>query len=420
MPTNGQTSLPRFRWLERTCASVPPLEPVGSEVHQALAALRFPPDQLQGRRIAITVGSRGIASLQEIVREACRWLKAQGARPFVFPAMGSHGGATAEGQRKVLEEYGITSDSAGVEVRSSMETVSLGSTPEGLQVFMDRNAWEADGVLVLNRVKPHTDFSGKIESGLLKMMAVGMGKLDGACEAHKWSRRIGFEKTIRAMASRVLATRKVLCAVGVVENEFHRICAVRAARPEEVVTVEERALEMAQPLVPRLPFSKFHLLIVDEIGKNISGTGMDTKVIGRGVKLQPGEAPEIGVIYARDLTPESGGNALGVGFADLIHEGLYRKIDFQKTLANVRTSLNLPTGRVPLTMPSDREALALALGSLGSPDLQEQRIAWIRNTLELDRLAVSACLAEEAAGLQGWRLVPEAWAAEFDPAGNLR
>jgi len=419
MSTDAHIPLCGFRLLERTGASVPPLSDLAGEVQGALSALGLSGDELRGRRIAVAVGSRGIASLREIVQAICAWLMDRGAQPFVFPAMGSHGGATAEGQRKVLEGYGITPDALGVEVRSSMETVSLGTTPEGFRVFMDRNAWEADGVVVVNRVKPHTDFTGKIESGVLKMMAIGMGKAEGALECHRWSWKFGFEKAIRAMSAKVLASGKILCGVVVVENELHQLAAARATRAEGIVTMEEEAMKMARPLVARIPFSKLHLLIVDEIGKNISGTGMDTKVIGRGVELQPGEAPEIRLIYVRDLTLESGGNALGVGLAEVMHERLFRKIDLRKMYANARTSMNPPMPRLPIYLPSDREALDFALGALGSPEPDEQRAVWIRNTLNLDRLAISERLAREAAELKGWRLSPQASLPRFDAEGNV-
>lgn len=413
------TAMAPFFWVERVSPTVRAVNSLEGEIKHSLNSLALPADKLRGRRIAVTVGSRGIANVHEIAKTICGWLKNQGARPFVFPAMGSHGGATAEGQARILSEYGVTPAEVGVEVRSSMEAVALGETPEGTRVFMDRNAWEADGILVMNRVKPHTDFSGKIESGLHKMMAVGMGKALGAAECHQWSWKFGFERTIRAMAQKVLATGKVLGALAVVENEVHQVASVRAARPEDIAPVEEECLELARRLVPRLPFPKLDLLIVDEIGKNISGTGMDTKVIGRGVRLPPGEAPEIRVIYVRDLTTETAGNATGVGFADLIHERLFRKIDFEVTNMNVRTSLNMHAARVPLYMASDREALRLAWGHLGSPRPDEQRTVWIRNTQQLNRMAVSKRLAELARGLTGWQVGGEGFSPKFDAQGNL-
>jgi hypothetical protein len=420
MKTDGHIPLASFYLLERTEPSLPKLDDLGSSILETLKGLGIAAEKLRGKRIAVAVGSRGIASLKEIAQAVCGWLKAQGAQPFIFPAMGSHGGGTAEGQRKVLEEYGVTEAAVGVEIRSSMETVLLGTTPEGFRVFMDRNAWESDGVVVINRIKPHTDFSGKIESGLLKMMMIGMGKLDGATEGHRNSWKYGFETTIRAVSGKVLASGKILCGVGVVENEMHQIAVVRAALPEGIVAQEESTLQLARTLVPRIPFQAFRLLMVDEMGKNISGTGMDTKVIGRGVELPPGEAPRISMIYVRDLTHESGGNAVGMGHADVIHERLYRKIDFEKTYLNARTALSPIGGRLPIHLPSDREALDLALGHLGSPEPAEQQVVWIRNTLSLDRIAISAPLAREATALKRWRLSEGVHAADFDPAGNLK
>ena len=420
MQTNGHISLAHLRWLERTAASVPRLDPLDTKIRGALDTLSLPKEKLRGRRIAVTVGSRGISSVREIARALCGWLKDQGAQPFVIPAMGSHGGATAEGQLKVLEGYGVTPDYIGAEIRSSMDAVCLGETPEGFKAFMDRNAWESDGVLVMNRVKPHTDFNGKIESGRLKMMAIGMGKIDGARECHRWSCKYGYEKVIRAVSSKVIASGKILCGLAVVENELHQIAEVRAARPEEIPAQEEQTLVLARRLVSRIPFSKLHLLIVDEMGKNISGCGMDTKVIGRGVELRPEEAPEIRLIYVRDLTAESAGNAAGIGLADLMHERLFNKIDLEKTYINVLTSLNPPMARLPIRLASDRQALELALGALGSPDPPDQRVVWIRNTLDLDRIAISERLAEETGTLDGWRLASKVLTPGYDREGNLR
>jgi len=401
-------------------ANVPELAHLEDEIPRALAGLGLPPEKLRGRTIAVTAGSRGIANLREIVRAICTWLKAQGAQPFVFPAMGSHGGATAEGQRKILEDYGVTADQVGAEIRSSMETACIGTTPEGFKVYVDRNAWEADGVVVMNRIKPHTDFSGTIESGLLKMMAVGMGKLEGATQNHRQGWKSGFERSIRSLSGVSIASGKILCGLSVIENELHQICTLRASRPEEIVANEEKDLARARALVPRIPLPAFQVLLVDELGKNISGTGMDTKVIGRGVDLQPGEAPIIKVVYVRDLTAASEGNAIGVGLADIMHERLYRKVDLHKTLINARVSLNVPLFRMPFFLPSDRESLDLALGHLGRPTPEEQRLVWILNTQNLGRIAISEPLVPQVAALAGWRLSPDRFTPQFDEQGDLR
>lgn len=419
MSTDQGHLLGKLSILERTAPSVPGLADLPREMQQVLDGLNLPGENLNGKRIAVGVGSRGIACIDVLARELCRWLQARGARPFVFPAMGSHGGATAEGQQKILEHYGVTPEFLGAGVISSMETVSLGPTPEGFEVQVDRSAWDADGVVLINRVKPHTDFSGKIESGLLKMMAVGMGKASGARVCHRWSWRFGFETVIRAMSAKVLASGKILAGVAVLENEFHQVAALHGARAEGIPAMEEACLVAAKPLVARIPFPNLDLLIVDEMGKNISGTGMDTKTIGRGVEIEPGEAPQIRLVYVRDLTTESGGNAIGVGLADAIHERLYRKIDLEKMYANARTSMNPPMPRIPMFFESDQPALEWLLGALGTPEPGEQRVAWIRDTLSLRRIAISESLAQEARSLSGWQLGPEPFTPAFDEKGDF-
>ena len=413
------TPIGSFLVLERTAAPEPALADPAGEALAALDGLGLNPSQLRGKRIAVAVGSRGIASLAEIVRAACQWLLAHGAQPFVFPAMGSHGGATAEGQRHVLAEYGVTPEFLGFEIRSSMETVRAIDTAEGFPVLMDRNAWESDGVLVINRVKPHTRFSGKIGSGLLKMITIGLGKHRGALEYHRLVNRHGSQTVIRSVASAVLKSGKILAGLALVENSRHEMALIQAARPDQIVSAEEELLVLAKSFMPRIPFSKLHLLIVDEIGKDVSGAGMDTNVIGRNLESGTGDAPEIDLIYARDLTEETSGNALGVGLADLIHERLYRKIDYQKMYVNAVTSLNPWVARVPMWFSSDWDALDFALRLLGSPEPAEQRIVSIRNTLSLDRILVSEALAAEAAGVAGWQLGPVGEALDFDSHGDL-
>jgi hypothetical protein len=419
----NQTShlpLSSFYFLERKAPSRPAIADLENCVAAQLTALGLAPEKLRGRRIAVAVGSRGISSLQEIVRAICGWLKSQGARPFVFPSMGSHGGGTAEGQRQILADYGITEAGVGAEVRSSVETLQVGTTSHGFPVFADRLAWESDGIVVVNRVKPHSDLSGGIESGMLKMMAIGMGKREGATETHKQIWKHGFEPTIRAVAAKILESGKILFAVAIVENEMHAVADVHAVLPEGIVAAEESAIALARALMPRLPFRRLDLLIEDEMGKNISGAGMDTKVVGRADGMAPGEGPAITLIYARDLTPASGGNAVGMGNADLIHERFFRKIDFQKTYINAITALHPQAARLPIHHSTDRDALDLALGHLGSPDPGAQRCVWIRNTLSLNRIAISPRLRDEIDAPQLWRVDEYPFAAEFDAAGDLR
>jgi len=417
---NSHLPLSSFYFLERKAPGRPAIDDLPGAVQARLAGLGLAAEKLRGRRIAVAVGSRGVARLQEMVRAVCGWLQEQGAKPFIVPAMGSHGGGTAEGQREILAEYGVTAEGVGAEIRSSVETLQVATTPQGFPVFADRLAWESDSIVVINRVKPHSDFIGGIESGMLKMMAIGLGKREGAAEGHKQIWKYGFEPTIRAVSAKILESGKILCGVAIIENEMHAVADVRAALPEDIVTVEESSITLARALMPRLPFRHIDLLIDDEMGKNISGAGMDTKVVGRARGLAPGEGTAIDVIFARDLTAESGGNAIGVGNADIIHERFFRKIDFHKTYVNSLTALNPAGGRLPMHLPSDRAALDFALGHLGSPEPGDQRCVWIHNTLSLNRVAISPLLREEIDSPQQWRLAAPPFSAEFDAAGDLR
>ncbi len=416
----------RFHPVRSLRPKAPGIEHVDEAVRTALQAIQ---DVLAGlpagAPVAVTCGSRGIDRIAAVVRAACAVLREAGARPFVVPAMGSHGGATAAGQRRLLADYGVTEELIGVPVVSSMETVSLGRTPEGIEVFMDRAAWEAGRVLALNRVKPHTDFDGEVESGLMKVMAVGLGKLEGASSFHQNSLRDGFEKVILAMGRHILASGRILAGMGLVENDRHALCEIAAAPAGGVETLDRRLLERARRLHPKLPFSSLDLLIVDEIGKNISGAGMDTKVIGRAVHPDrvplnpPGRAIRIRRIYIRDVTPESEGNAIGMGFADAMHERIAGKADFHAIYTNARTSLAYVAASMPMHFPNDRAALDFLLGNLGSPAPETVRAAWIRNTLSVTTfLATPACVAE-LAGNPDYEVQP-ATGVEWDEAGDLK
>ena len=409
-------SLPRLR---RVAPSMPGIADLPAEIRITLEKAELDPARLAQRRIAVTVGSRGIASLQPTIRTLCDWLKEKGAQPFVIPAMGSHGGATDEGQRQVLEDYGITEASMGVPVRSSMKTASIGSTPEGFKVHMDRLAHEADGVFVFNRIKPHTNFSGRIESGWLKIMTVGMGKENGAIVVHRGVKLQGYEPVIRSMGRVVLASGRIVGALGILENEDHEVAAVRAAAPDRLVAVEEEAQELAKRLYARLPFSRIGLLIVDELGKDISGAGMDCKVIGRHVAFDPALMPEINLIYVRDLTPASEGNGVGVGLADLMHEQLYRKLDLRKVYINAQTALDPVGARLPMHFSSDARAIEFAFGAMGSIDIERESIVWIRNTQMLQEMLVSPGILPELDPKAGYQEIPSPFPPLFGDDGNL-
>jgi hypothetical protein len=392
-----QSLLPRFIRILRRFEQ-PRITDVGAETRAQLEAsgVSFSP----GATVAIAVGSRGIANLQVIVQQIVAWLRDQGAKPFVVPAMGSHGGATAEGQAAVLEGYGITEEATGAPVVASMEVVELPSEGLDAPVFFDRIAYGADATVIVNRVKPHTSFHGPHESGLLKMTAIGLGKNRQAAALHRLG-VAGLRDVMPKVAEQSLRHNNVRLAVAVVENAREETMIVRAVPTAQIAAVDRELLALAREAAPALPCRELDLLIVDEMGKDISGLGMDTGVIGRlRIPGQPEpETPRIRVIMARDLTPATRGNACGVGLADIVTRTLFDKIDFPATYQNVLTTGFLERGKIPLIAGSDREALDFAARALGTSALDCARVIRIRNTLCLDRLWVSAQLLKEVASL---------------------
>ena len=349
-----------------------------------------------GSRIAVGVGSRGIANISIIVKAVVdSWLD-RGVKPFIIPVMGSHGGGTAEGQREVLAHYGITEGSMGVPVVSSLEVVPIGETPQGIAVSMDREAWDADGVMLCSRVKWHTGFDGRIESGVHKMMAIGLGKWEGAKRYHMWAVRLGLEEVIRAVGSVMLGTGRMLGGLAILEDANHQTAEVHALGASNMVADEEDLLARVKQWKADLPAEAFDLLIVDEIGKNISGSGMDTKVINRswmGRNRWP-DLPRIERIYARSLTPHGGGNAVGIGMCDVIHDRLFQAVDFGKTWINSFTASSTIGCMCPPHFPTDRECIERILATCGRAEIAECSVVWIRNTMELGRMRVSEDIFE--------------------------
>lgn len=360
------------------------IENIKEEILRQFAEIRVQHIVKPGMRIAVTAGSRGIANIQIILKTVCEYLKSLGAYPFIVPSMGSHGGATAEGQVKVLEKLGITEESIGVPILSCMDVVELGETSKGVKVFMDKIAYNSDGIVVVNRVKPHTDFSGEIESGLLKMLVVGLGKDKGCSAMHAG----GLAETIPEAAKVVLKKAPILFGLAILENSKDETYKLKAILPMDFEREEKLLLKEAKSLVPRLPVDELDILIVEKMGKNYSGTGMDTKVIGRirvfGEK-EP-ESPRINKIVVLDLDERSYGNALGVGLADIITRRLYEKIDFNVTYANTIPTTYLDRGKIPIVISDDREAILTALKTIGNVPLEEVKLAIIKNTLHLDEL----------------------------------
>ncbi|MFM8617271.1 MAG: lactate racemase domain-containing protein [Opitutaceae bacterium] len=357
-----------------------------------------------GAKIAIAVGSRGITGLAEIVAETVRWLQAAGAAPFIIPAMGSHGGATPAGQTEVLATYGVTAEALGVPVRASLDVRRIGTSGHGVPVYCSEEALAADGIVIVNRVKPHTDFfSDTLGSGLLKMCVVGLGKRAGAAAMHGAAMRIGYETAIRGIAEVIEREAPLLAGVAIVEDQHHATARLRVVPRGRFAEEEAALLAEARRLLPLLPFEEIDLLVVDRIGKNISGAGLDPNVTGRAVHGYTTElgrlgrrAPFIRRIVVRDLTPETEGNASGLGLADVTTTRVVRALDARKTYLNALTSLSPNSAKIPIHFDTDREAIARALESLALDDpAGTARVVRIRNTLELSRLEVSTALLPE-------------------------
>ena len=374
-----------------------------------------------GSDVAIGVGSRGIANLDVIVGAAVAFWKQQGMRPFLFPAMGSHGAATAPGQAAVLAKYGITEATMGCPVRSSLAVVEVGVTPEGLRVVMDRSARRAAGVMLCGRVKPHTDFAGALESGLFKMMAIGLGKFDGAKRYHDFGYRMGLEAMIRGVGRVVLGTGRILGGLAIVEDANHDTALLEAVPVDTMERREEQLLELAKSWMPRIPVD-LDVLTVNELGKNFSGAGLDAKVVNRGVwgaiNPWPGQ-PQIGRIYVRALSALSYGNAAGVGMADVVHRRFLKAVKRRPTYQNCLTSSQPAAIRTPIHFNTDRECLQAICSTVGRTDPAELRMGWIANTLELGRLALTGNLRGELEQRPGIEIVGAARPLEFDARGDL-
>jgi hypothetical protein len=397
------------------------LKDVHAAVGEALADSRLGAALKPGARVAIAAGSRGIANIALITRAVVDHFRRLGCRPFIFPAMGSHGGGTAAGQLDVLAHYGITEAAMGCPVLSSLEVVDLGRTPDGLPVFMDRMAFESDAVFLVNRVKWHTTFDAPIQSGLVKMAAIGLGKLQGATHYHRYAVRLGLGPVIRSVGRHVLQSGKILGGLAILEDAHHATAKVVALPAAEIEAGEEKLLAEALSWMPRILFDSVDILIVDEVGKHISGVGMDSKVVNRhpyGGVNPWSWAPRILRIYVRDLAPLSYGNAVGIGMADMISERLFSKIDWHATRVNALAASNTAACRVPLRAQSDREALDTLATLVGRDSLADVTCVWIHNTLELSRFLATENLlqADLPAGVAR---AGDARPWPFDQTGNL-
>jgi hypothetical protein len=395
---------------------------IPGEIRSQLDAAGFARKLKPGERVAIGAGSRGIANLATILRSVADFWKDAGMRPFIFPAMGSHGGATAEGQADVLAHYGVHEAAMGCPIVSSLEVVALGDTPDGIPTFMDRQAFESDGVMLVGRVKWHTDFSGKIESGLYKMMAIGLGKLAGAQRYHTFGHRQGLEHVIRTVGRKVLASGKILGGLAILEDANHNTGKLEAVPAENMERREEELLALVKSWAGRIPVERLDVLIMDEIGKNISGAGMDTKVVNRSIQAHYSPWPElvrIERIFVRDLSDLSYNNAVGIGLADVTTDRLVNRVDWKVTHVNSLTASTPSAIRVPIHFPTDRECLEKIAATVGRFEQPEVTLGWIRNTQDLGLLAFSENLLPELRRNPLLEVVGEPREIEYGPDGNL-
>ena len=416
-------SLPRFvqveqRFPDRSISEIPAR--IREELSQADFVKRIP----TGARLAIGVGSRGISNIATIVKTVVDFWKERGVRPFLFPAMGSHGAATAEGQADVLAHYGIHEATMGVPVISALDVVSLGQTPEGIEAFMDKNAFNSDGVFLVGRVKWHTDFAGEIESGLFKMMAIGLGKFAGARQYHTFAYRLGLEHVIRNVGTKVLASGKVVGGLAILEGAHHETAGLLAVSTSNgaaaMIEKEEELLRTVKSWMARLPAPEIDVLILDEIGKNISGAGMDTKVINRSVHGQYNpfpNTPRIHRIFIRGLSENTYGNGVGLGMSDVVHDRLLAGIDWTPTYINSLTASTPAAIRTPIHFSTDRQCLERIAPTVGKLRSEDVTFCRVRNTLELLHGYVSQNLVQSL--FPEVEVISEPFEIPFDGKGDF-
>ncbi len=409
-----RVSLPRVVTVRQSFPR-PRIEDVGGELLARVRARGLLARIKPGARIAITAGSRGISNMPEMISILGREIRRLGGEPFIVPAMGSHGGATAAGQESMLRGLGIRDD---IPIRSSMEVVRIGTSANGLPVHVDRNAWESDGIVVINRIKPHVAFRGPYESGLMKMLAIGLGKQYGAEICHN----LGFGRmaeNVPAIGKVVLASGRILTAIAVLENPYHETCRIEVFAPEEVEAGEPPLQEESRRLLPRFYTDSLDVLIIDEIGKNISGTGFDNNVVGRYHTQFISGGPSITRIAALDITDASHGNANGLGILDFTTRRAFEKFDFEQTYPNSLTSTVPTSVKIPMVLKNDRQAVQAAIRTCNIARWEDLRFARIRNTLSLDEIEVSENVAAEMAGNPNVTVAGPPRELRFDADGNL-
>jgi len=394
------------------------IDDLGSELKMKLNQVHIQDKILPGMEIAIAVGSRGLDRLVELTAVTVQFLKEQGAKPFIVPSMGSHGGATAEGQREVLAHLGVTEDTVGCEIRSSMEVVKVGELPNGLPIYVDKFASKADGIVVINRVKPHTAFRGPVESGIMKMISIGLGKQKGAEACHQ----MGFKymaENVPAMAKVIMEKTPFLFGVATIENAFDKVAVLEVLTPKEIVEKEPALQQQAKELLPKLFFDQLDVLLIDEIGKNISGDGMDPNITGRYPTPYASGGPDVNKMVVLDVTVQSEGNANGVGTADFTTQRLVDKMDKEGTYANGLTSTVCAPTKIATTLPNDKMAIQAAVKTCNILDFTKVKLVRIKNTLVLSEIEVSEPLLPYIAQHPNMEQVSDVYDFQFDDEGNL-
>jgi len=375
----------------------PELDDVVSAVHQTIKEENVLSRIMKGDRVAIAVGSRGVADIPILVREVVHAVKSIGGQPFIVPAMGSHGGATAEGQKDVLEQMGVTEAFIGAPILSNMDVVEVGRLPNDLPIYTDKYAYEADKIIVINRIKPHTAFRGPVESGLMKMITIGLGKQKGAEAAHAYSFKHMAEH-VPEMAKVILSKLPIIFGLGVLENAYDRPAKIVAIPAEMLEVVEPQLLLEAKALMPKIYFDPIDVLVVDEIGKEISGDGMDPNITGRYATPYASGGPEVSRIVVLGLTDITHGNANGIGLADITTKRVFDAIEWEKGYANALTSTVTGVVKVPMFLDTEELAIKAAIKTCNAPDLDKVRLVRIHNTLHLKEIWISESLLPETVG----------------------
>ncbi|MHB1405864.1 MAG: nickel pincer cofactor-dependent isomerase, group 22 [Desulfitobacteriaceae bacterium] len=409
---------------------IPPLAPVrqkfarprenqpASAVNRELSRREIADSLQPGMRVAVAVGSRGLSGLTEIVKSLVGELKNRGCYPFIIPAMASHGGAMAEGQTAILASYGITESGVGAPVVSSMATDEIGRLPSGISIYFDRTALTADAIIPINRIKPHTAFRGEIESGLVKMLCIGLGKHKGATTYHAQGMN-SFPSLLEQVGQHILTVTKVVFGLALVENAYSEIALIKAVPAKTLIEEEKGLLRKARELMGKILFSHIDVLIVDEIGKDISGEGMDPNIIRRLISQNVQNEDEPQRIVVLDLTAKTHGNAIGIGMADITTRRLWSKINLADTYTNTVTTTMLSLGRIPLIADSDRQAIQIALSTVAKVSPPEARVVRIKNTKDLEEVAISAALFSEAEGNPLVEVISGLQDLVFDQEGNI-